>query len=213
MRDETIPRLPGREALATAQRLFILLAISLAVAVLGAKRFAAAAGVNPRQDEPIVLCGIVLGLLTLAVLMSLLHLGRQVVGVLARSPARPGPTVGLALIIGGTVCVLAALGVQLYESGRAVSGTTTLSVPAVGGSARVDAQASDASVVAPVIPVAVLVAGAALVALGIWSSSVPRGLPDSAPAAHHDSRLSASAHVTMPTGHGPQQHEGGDPAR
>jgi hypothetical protein len=211
MRDETPQRFPDRNMLPTVQRLFIYFAVALALGVLGAKRFAVAAGVNSHYDEPIVACGVVLGLLVLALLIALVHFGRQVVAVLARSQSRPGPTVGLVLIICGTVCLLAALGTQLYESGRTVSGSTTLSVPAAGGSARVDVQASDSFLLTPVITAAVLLAGAALVALGLWSSSSPRTVPYSPPPAGHDSPPPGSAHVSLPVARSPHHTEGGEP--
>jgi hypothetical protein len=197
--------------LSTPQRLFIYLALSLAVGVLGAERFALAAGVRSPRDEHIFACGVVLGLLTMALLLFLAHLTRQVVALLVQSPVRPGRNVGLALIICGTVCVLSALAMQLYESGRDVSGSTTIGFPQSSGSARVTAQLSESSLLTPVITVAVLLAGAALVALGIWSSTGSPGVPDGSLVARRESPPQVSSQATFPAAGGPRHPDGDEP--
>jgi hypothetical protein len=201
MRDEKPEFALSRDRLPTIQRLFIYLAVSLAVAVLGAERFALAAGM-PAHDQQVALCGFVLGFLTLALLMSVVHFTRQVIVVLTRTSARPGPTVGLTLIVCGTVCILGALALQFYATARPGGGSAIIGVPGAGVTARVAAEASSASLLTLLATVAVFLAGAALVALGVWSASSPRGAADTPPHDRYDDH-SASPHVTVAPGRSP----------
>src|SRR5688500_10575201 len=86
----------SRDAAPPGNKLLVL-AVSVAVAFLGANAFADAAGFSPvtRTDDgadvvvPRILCGVVLFVLSLAVVAALLRAFRATADALARTPERP----------------------------------------------------------------------------------------------------------------------------
>jgi hypothetical protein len=146
-----------------------------------------------------------MGLFVFALGRFLLGLTLQVIGLLRQIQARPAPWVAVLLIVGGVVCFLAAVVLQWHAA--SASATVTLSGPdlaEIRGQIRPGAgqpanfprmdvsgaigMQSRVPLMVPVTTLVVLLAGAMLVALGIWSSIPPRtarlaGIPAVAAAA------------------------------
>ena len=155
----------------------LVLAVSVAVALLGANAFADAAGFpvvrNANYDAGAVmlriLSGIVVFLLSLAVVSALLRAVRAGLGLLARTPERPAQVVGLTMIACGTACVVATLVTELLALRWATR--TSMSVY-MGEGVEFN---SGAPLSIHLAALAAFAAGAALVGIGVWSSLGSRG--------------------------------------
>ena len=171
----------------------LIASLALVVAFLGANPFADAVGI-PREDvhrtsTPIILrfvCGLVVLYATFSVLRFLVGHVRAAVRGLVGSEARPDRGLTLAILICGTLCVLAALYVQIYASahpnGGRVGPTMSFNAGGPGGSLNMEAH-PEGSLALNLLSVLTFLAGAGLLAFGIWGSlkrpSNPPALPAS----------------------------------
>ena len=146
--------------------------LALALGLLGATSFSDAAGFSGLRDEGVrsfllVLSGIVVFGLALVLIHILIRLVQGAIGLLARTVGRPGFAVVLTLIISGTVCILASLAAEFY-------GVRSIRIVASDMGGSVSAQAP---LVLTVLAILAFLAGAALVAVGVWGSIHPAPPP------------------------------------
>lgn len=160
---------PQTRLLAPPGQKWLVFALAVAVAFLGANAFADAAGFPPIRDAGRdahlvvlrILCGLVLFLVALVGIAALLRAGGSVIDALARTPDRPGPAVAMAALICGTICILATLVIQGFAL-RYVSPFAAF-VNEVGAAGHTPLMLHLATIFT-------FLAGAALVAIGVWSS-------------------------------------------
>jgi hypothetical protein len=116
-----------------APRYWLLsLALGLVVGFLGANSFADAAGFPQVGDGHVflrVVCGIVIGLATLAFVQFLMRQVPLVVGVLARSPQRPVTAVSITLLVCGTLCVLGTLALEWHMASTPPAVVQSIDIP------------------------------------------------------------------------------------
>jgi hypothetical protein len=146
--------------------------LALALGLVGATSFSDAAGFSGLRDEDVrsfllVLSGIVVFGLTLVLIRILIRLVQGAIGLLARTAGRPGFAVVLTLIISGTVCILASLAAEFY-------GIRSIRIVASDMGGSVSAQAP---LMLTVLAILAFLAGAALVAVGVWGSIHPAPTP------------------------------------
>jgi hypothetical protein len=150
------------------QLLLILAAVALAVAFVGATRFALAAGfeLGHGSEGKIAFSGIVLGLVTLAILFLLAKVTGAVVSGLAGTAARPATAVTVTLIICGTLCCVAVLILLLWRPAPSAG----VAVQRNGGQVTFFASGS---LMVLALTAAVFFAGVGMVGIGIWGSLKP----------------------------------------
>ncbi len=162
----------------------LIVSMSLVIAFLAANPFADAAGF-PREDPgrgpmPAMLrvaAGFVVFFASCALLGTLIGMVRSVVDRLG-STARPDWRLALASTICGTVCLLAALFVQVYAAthptGVSISPTMTFNAGpgAPSGAFNMEAR-GQASLALNLVSLLTFLAGAGLLAFGIWGSLKP----------------------------------------
>jgi len=142
--------------------------VALALALLGARPFADAAGFSEAQEWDVrawllVLSTLVIFALVLILIRFLVGLSHSVIGVLGRTTNRPSFAVVLTLIISGAVCILAALLAEFYS-------VRSIRITASEMGARVSAYAP---FTLTMLAILAFLAGVALVAIGIWGSIHP----------------------------------------
>ena len=152
---------------------FLVFALALAAAVLGANAFADAAGFDPgnfsRRPELVfvrVLCGIVVFIVAVALIGASVRAIAWAVDALARTPARPGLPVTLTLIGCGTACVLAMLVVEALAM-RSAARAELMGM--TDGTLGLDVHTATPLAI-HLATLAAFVAGATMLALGVWSS-------------------------------------------
>jgi hypothetical protein len=178
------------------KRAFTLLALGGVVGMLGANAFADAAGIYADKEFDDVflriVCGIVLGFATIAAVMLATHLGSLGVAALRGSSRRPSQAMAITLVICGAVCVLMAMAFEWYivASSQVIrpalsggpQGSASINFPALPGMPEQKATISvsgsgqlrigtAASPLAHVVALCGFLAGAVLIALGMWSST------------------------------------------
>ena len=158
----------------------LILSLAVVVAFLGANPFADAVGF-PREDDhrsgmPVtlrVVCGAVVFFATYSFLRVLVGHVRVVARGLGATGAKPDRGLSLASLICGTLCLLAALIVQVYAathpSGVRMSPTMTLNGGMPGGSLNMEAH-SEVSLSMTLVSVLTFLVGAGLLAFGAWGS-------------------------------------------
>jgi len=160
----------------------LVLALALAIAILGAKAFSDAAGFRegPQIPEGFVRipCGVVLFLLSWMLLRFLFRLGTQIVWRLGQVRERPGLPIAITLLACGTLCVLGALLVVWYGNTGGVNMSPAVKLPRNMPGAdmlpRLDVSLqTTGSLLRPLAVSAALLIGVVLLALGVWSSLVP----------------------------------------
>jgi hypothetical protein len=163
-------------------RLLIFM-LSIVVGILSANAFADAAGLpqvepDARSDDKVlpvllrILSGVVVALMTAALLPFLIALGRQVVGVLGQTTTRPGPWVAIALVICGTLCLLGTLVFELVILDSAPRVQSVINARNGLTSGRITLHLRTPLLV-QLLALCTFLAGVALIALGIWSSIQP----------------------------------------
>lgn len=147
------------------QLFFILVLLAVAAGFVGATSFALAAGLDlsSEREGKLAASGIIFGFLTLALLILLAQVIRSAVVLVSQSESRPGTPVAVTLIICGTLCLVAALGVAIWRT--AGSAEFRLNPGGRGGVTVV----SGGSLTMSILAIGVFLAGFAMVALGIWS--------------------------------------------
>lgn len=163
-------------------RLLIVM-VAIVVGILSANAFADAAGLpeveaDARSDDKVlpvllrVLSGVVVALMTAALLPFLISLGRQVVGVLGQTATRPGTWVAIALVLCGTLCLLGTLVFELVilDSAPRVQTVVNSRNGLTSGHITLHLRTP---LLAQLLAIATFLAGVALIALGIWSSIQP----------------------------------------
>jgi hypothetical protein len=167
-------------------RLLIIM-LSIVVGILSANAFADAAGLpqvepDARSDDKVVpvllriLSGVVVALMTAALLPFLISLGRQVVAVLGQTATRPGPWVAIALVICGTLCVLGTLVFELVILDSAPRVQTVISSRNGLSSGHITLHLRT-PLLLQFLALCTFLAGVVLIALGIWSSMQPTPNP------------------------------------
>jgi len=166
----------------------LVLALALAIGIVGANAFADAAGFHDaaldHKGEPTpgmllrVLCGFVLFLLSWMLLRFLFQLGTQIVWRLGQVRERPGLPIAITLLACGTLCVLGALLVVWYGNTGGVNMSPAVNLPRNMPGAdmlpRLDVSLqTTGSLLRPLAVSAALLIGVVLLALGVWSSLVP----------------------------------------
>ena len=170
--DYASPQTRAAAAAPPGQKLLVL-ALAVSAAFLGANAFADATGFPPVGDMgdqagPIalrILCGLVVFLVSLAVLGALLRGFRTLAGVLARAADRPTLAPTLAMLIGGTACVIATPVIEVVAT-RSAAPRVTMDV-GFGGGVAVQ---SGIPIAVHLASLAALTVGVALVGIGVWSS-------------------------------------------
>ena len=161
-----------RVAAPPGQKLLVL-ALAVAAAFLGANAFADATGFPPvgnmgEQAGPIalrILCGLVVFLVSLAVLGAMLRAFRALAGALARTADRPALAPTLAMLIGGTACVIATPVIEVLAT-RSTPPRVTMDVQFGGGVAI----QSGIPIAVHLAALAALTVGVVLIGIGVWSS-------------------------------------------
>jgi hypothetical protein len=169
-------------------------AAALAAGFLGANAFADAAGLphvssgeRHLSDSDIgaiflrILCGLVVGVLVLALIPFVVNQCREVAAVLGRTSERPGPAVAITLVICGTLCLLGSLALAWHAASLAQAPSIQVQAPgmpgfpgSVSGSASVQVS-TQPPLLTQVLALLTFLAGSALISLGIWSSIKPTG--------------------------------------
>ncbi len=150
--------------------IWLFLAVATSVGFLGAVPFWDASGLPSLDDHwELVISGGIVGCLTLALLVIGEKLIRALCLALSRTRQRPGTTVVVLLIALGFVCLIAAVCLQWFGPSRSVGISPRASANASGVSARLTMRVGS-SVMVPVTTVAMLIAGAILIGLGVWCS-------------------------------------------
>jgi hypothetical protein len=161
----------------------LVISMSLVVAFLAANPFADAVGLPQLDDRtPMpamfrIIGGVVIFFAARAFLDFLIGLARDVVSRLGSSAARPDRWVALASIFCGTICLLAALqGAFAATQSGGVSVAPTMSFRAgpgiPGGSVNMEAR-GHASPALTLVSLLTFLAGAGLLAFGVWGSLKP----------------------------------------
>ncbi len=159
----------------------LVLALALAIAILGANAFADAAGFydHPWDKDPTrLLCGIVLFFLSWMLLRFLFQLGTQIVWRLGQIRERPGLPIAITLLACGTLCVLGALLLAWHGETGSLNMSPAMNLPGnmPGGNMIPHFDVSmrtSGSLLRPLAVCATLAIGVALLALGVWSSLTP----------------------------------------
>lgn len=158
----------------------LVVSLAIVVAFLGANPFADAVGFPGRDyhDTPMpaflrAVCGAVVFFATYSFLRFLVGHVRAVVRQLGATAAKPDRWLSLAGLICGTLCLLAALFVQVYAAthpvGVRVAPTMTFNGGMPGGSMNMEAH-SEGSLALTLVSVLTFLFGAGLLAFGIWGS-------------------------------------------
>jgi hypothetical protein len=156
------------------------LAVAVAVGFLGASPFTMASGLIPglgldfHSVGPLTtVSGVILFILTLALLGPVTRLVQKTLEALGRVEERPGPAVTLGMLGMGTLCAIAAMVVQYNALGAQSSGLTMH----VGNMPSQVVVQSAGSFGLGVLSILTFLLGAAMIALGIWASLKPSSTP------------------------------------
>lgn len=164
----------------------LVLALAVAIGILGANAFANSAGfLQPNHErEPLVfLCGFVLFFLSLMLLRFLFQLGTQIVCRLGQIRERPRLPIAITLLACGTLCVLGSLLLVWHGDTGSLNMSPAMNLPGnmpgVEMVPRFDMSMHiSGSLTRPLVVCAALVIGVVLLALGVWSSLVPAAAVD-----------------------------------
>lgn len=170
MNDDLAPRL------SPFQRRFVIAVFALIVAVLGANPMADMIGVDP-WGQPYyethlakrVVCGILAGIVSLAAMIVLAYTVRLVVAALSRVACKPPLPIAITLLVCGVLCLLASLwfGWRIAHPSEETVASIAVHANVSSGSASIRLHAP---LMSQVIAVGTFLAGAALAAIGVWSS-------------------------------------------
>jgi hypothetical protein len=169
------------------------LALAVAVGLLGANAFADAAGLPRPQPDSFfwpylsrVAAGIVLFFLTLTLVRYVFRLGQEIVSSLSTVQSRPAMPITIALLVSGTLCVLAVPILSLLDRASSSPSVSSLTPPdpagpnppQAGGAAQVPGTLADGGssigvLLRPAVASVVLLIGSAILAVGVWSSLKP----------------------------------------
>jgi hypothetical protein len=159
----------------------LVLALALAIAIVGASTFAEAAGFRDTawgRDPVLPLCGFVLFFLFCMLLRFVFQLGFQIVSRLGKTPERPGFPITITLLACGTLCVLGALAVVWHGNTGGLNMSPSMNMPHnMPGAEMVPrlelSMQTTGSLSRPLVVCAALLIGVALLAIGVWSSLAP----------------------------------------
>jgi hypothetical protein len=183
--------------MSATKRRFVYLVAAVTMGFLGANGFADAVGISPigpnsYNNEGVIflriLCGLIVGLGTLALLSVLRHYTGVLVDFLRETPHRPNPAVAVLLILCGMLCLVMTMGFAWYLA----SGTQTIHPNFMAGGDRGPALMQvqiprdmgdvsvgvgggivvhrGASLVAQVLAIGIFLTGIVLLTIGVWGS-------------------------------------------
>jgi hypothetical protein len=165
--------------------MFAKIAVSVAVAFLGAYPLASSSGLlgSPlisnesqrrefQQQELIFGSGFILFFLFLALIGPTLRLIRQILDTLAKVEERPRPAVAVTMFVLGTVCAIAAMLIQL-NAGSHPPASVSMNIPGFNSSPPSMAVQSSGSLALSILTFLTFLLGASLIGLGIWASLKP----------------------------------------
>ncbi len=178
-------------------RFFLTLSVAVVVGLVGAIPLTNATGIsrvlpNGTSDGPLIFsCGVILFLLTLALIGPLRRSLSALASRLAQTDARPTPLAAATMIGSGTLCVLSSLYLAWASASNPANQIRDQmqgmmkSVKTNGGSISVNLPpealvGSGSGSGAMILTVAVFVLGTGLIALGVWAS-LPAAIPVKVP--------------------------------
>ena len=156
--------------------MFARLAVSVAVAFLGAYPFSELSGIaaGMRDSESraalAMMSGVILFFLALSLSGPVVRLVQTSLQALKQAETRPGPRVALTMLCLGTLCVIAALCVQ-YSAGRSSTGVS-MNVVDFSQNPQLVMRASGSPFLG-LLTLLTFLLGGALIALGTWASFKP----------------------------------------
>jgi hypothetical protein len=156
--------------------MFARLAVSVAIAFLGAYPFSELSGIagGMRDSESraalAMTSGMILFFLTLSLSGPVVRLVQKSLEALKQAETRPGPRVALTMLCLGTLCVIAALFVQ-YSAGRSSTGVS-MNVVDFTHNPQLVMHSSGSSFLG-LLTLLTFLLGAGLIALGTWASFKP----------------------------------------
>lgn len=169
--------------LTAGQRRCIYLGLIIPIGFLAADSFANAAGfptsVGQNKEMGVflrIMAGVVVAIAALAILVLLRHAFVRVLDYLGRVTAKPHVAVAIALLVCGTICIL---GMLVFEY-LMVSQSSLL---AMSSRAQMGMESAEVSfqvrvpLLTHLIAACAFLSGAALLALGVWSSVVGLAAP------------------------------------
>jgi hypothetical protein len=157
--------------------MFAKIAVSVAIAFLGAYPLASSSGLmgTVREDQRnsiIITSGFVLFFLTVALIGPTLRFIGQILDTLARVEERPRPTVAWTMLVLGTVCAISAMHIQL-QAGNHPPASVSMNIPGFNSSTPSMAVQSSGSLALSILTFLTFLLGASLIGLGIWASLKP----------------------------------------
>jgi hypothetical protein len=154
--------------------------LAIVAALLGANPLGDAVGLpDPRLVEHEwgnalfwrIVCGVVVGLLALAIIGFLAAQFAALARALARQRERPGMPISIALLACGTACVLATL---WFEYRLATAGSVATMQAAASAGGAVMAVGVRTALAGQLAALGTFLLGCLLVGLGVWSSLRPQ---------------------------------------
>jgi hypothetical protein len=161
--------------------LFAVFAVAIALAFLGAGPFAAAIGfppipnVNEPEAGPVfghIAAGVIIFVLVIALAGPIGRLTRGIIHRIEQSHAKPAQPVVLTLIICGTLCVIGAMGMELYLVRYGESVMTAAGIGGLGQAMERVSVGVETPILGHMVAILGLVAGAGLASVGFWGSLV-----------------------------------------
>jgi hypothetical protein len=156
--------------------MFARLAVSVAVAFLGAYPFSELSGIagavrdSDSRAALAMTSGIILFFVTLSLSGPVVHLVQKSLEALKQAETRPAPKVALTMLCLGTLCVVSALFVQ-YSAGRS-SGGVSMNVVDFSHNPQLVMRASGSPFLG-LLTLLTFLLGGSLIALGTWASFKP----------------------------------------
>jgi hypothetical protein len=171
--DYATPRAAQRRAIAG---MGLVVAIAVVAALLGAGRFADEVGfpqvVNPGQDAGAIflriLSGVIVGVFCLMLGLFLVRQAAGLAALLRQIQGRLSTGVAIALLICGTVCLIASLLVPLYFGRTAASMGMHLDINGTSMSVG-----NAPPLLSDLLAVLIFLAGVALAGIGVWGGIRP----------------------------------------
>jgi hypothetical protein len=157
--------------------LFAVFAVAIALAFLGAGPFSAAIGfppipnVNEPEAGPVfghIAAGFLIFLLVIALAGPLARLIREIIRRVEQTQAKPAQPVVLTLIICGTLCVLGAMGMELYLVRYGESVMTAAGIGGLGQGMERVSVGVETPILGHAVAILGLVAGVGLASVGFW---------------------------------------------
>jgi len=159
--------------------MFAVFAVAIALAFLGAGPFASAIGFPPIPNAsdpeagPVfghIAAGVIIFVLVIALAGPLARFIREIIRRIEQTHAKPAQPVVLTLIICGILCVLGAMGMELYLVRYGESVMTAAGIGGLGQAMERVSVGVETPILGHVIAILGLVAGVGLASVGFWGS-------------------------------------------